>query len=526
MAFISKITPLGSSSSYDLRAAKLGSTTIGNEITGFYLNEGTATALNIDRYHYDGTETCMTYPWHKVATYTITSAYADAVIRFLVTSGEDVTKTGILSLRVRSDGNSIYEGSQIVWETVSSSIDLNNFVLVKVSDTIVEFWCKMKARYAGWIFKIIESTGHNRAVGGRSLGWTLNDSISGNGSANYSSGTVIVSTMMSIKIISALPSHTHPQDNNFIYHGNEINMVPTLTANMDLNINYRQTGGNNTGGFTIAKTLIRNGAGGYSALYAGDIYANGWLRSIGATGWYSETYGGGWYMTDTTWIRNYNSKRIYLNAECVVGGNNPYGSFRAVAGNFGAFFRNDGSDTYILLTASGDVYGSWNGLRPFRINNTSGYTYFTRGYGAVWNDYAEFRITKQEIEPGRCIKEIGDDTLELTTKRLEKGCEIVSDTYGFAIGESEIAKTPTAASGRVLAYPYEDREIFRQHIGDPVCSGPNGTVSIMTEEEEMRYPSRIIGTVSSIPDYEEWNTGNKENYQPIKVNGRIWIRIK
>jgi len=42
----------------------------------------------------------------------------------------------------------------------------------------------------------------------------------------------------------------------------------------------------------------------------------------------------------------------------------------------------------------------------------------------------------------------------------------------------------------------------------------------MAEEEERRYPSCIIGTISEIPDYEEWGT-NK-----VTINGRIWIRIK
>ena len=140
--------------------------------------------------------------------------------------------------------------------------------------------------------------------------------------------------------------------------------------------------------------------------------------------------------------------------------------------------------------------------------------------GAAWNDYAEYRITKEAIEPGRCIKEAGDDTLKITTKRLERGCEIVSDTFGFAIGETEESKTPIASSGRVLAYPYESREEFAKHIGWPVCSGPNGTVSIMTEEEEEKYPSRIIGTISAVPDYEEWGA------TPVKVNGRVWIRIR
>ena len=66
--------------------------------------------------------------------------------------------------------------------------------------------------------------------------------------------------------------------------------------------------------------------------------------------------------------------------------------------------------------------------------------------------------------------------------------------------------------------------------GYPVCSGPNGTVSIMTEEEEEKYPSRIIGTVSEIPTYEEvekWvveNNLNNQDKPKEKLNLRnIWI---
>ncbi|WP_419773105.1 hypothetical protein [Escherichia coli] len=46
--------------------------------------------------------------------------------------------------------------------------------------------------------------------------------------------------------------------------------------------------------------------------------------------------------------------------------------FRIACGSFGFFIRNDGSNTYFMLTASGDTLGSWNGLRPIIINNTSG----------------------------------------------------------------------------------------------------------------------------------------------------------
>ena len=141
-------------------------------------------------------------------------------------------------------------------------------------------------------------------------------------------------------------------------------------------------------------------------------------------------------------------------------------------------------------------------------------------YGAVWNDYAEYRTCKQEFIPGQVVLENGDDTLSIASQRLQRGCSIISDTFGFAIGETDEAKCPIAVSGRVLAYGYESREEFKKHIGWPVCSGPNGTVSIMTEEEEEKYPSRIIGTISAVPDYETWGTGN------VEVNNRIWIKIK
>lgn len=142
--------------------------------------------------------------------------------------------------------------------------------------------------------------------------------------------------------------------------------------------------------------------------------------------------------------------------------------------------------------------------------------------GAAWNDYAEFRkgvLDEIAPAPGRVVKENGDGTVSIATERLEKGCLIVSDTYGFSIGKTDDSKIPTAVAGRVLAYPDADPSTFT--IGAPVCSGQDGTVSMMTEDEEAKYPSRIIGTVSEIPTYETWH-GNMD----IPVNGRIWIKVK
>ena len=152
------------------------------------------------------------------------------------------------------------------------------------------------------------------------------------------------------------------------------------------------------------------------------------------------------------------------------------------------------------------------------FNPSTGSLYASKVYGAVWNDYAEYRKSNCKI-PGKCIIEVGDDTLKLSTKRLQPGAEIISDTFGFAIGKTEECKTPIAVSGRVLAYPYEPLEKFRENIGKPVCSGPNGTVSIMTDEEYQKFGYCAIGTISAVPDYKVWGSGN------VKVNGRVWIKV-
>lgn len=150
-------------------------------------------------------------------------------------------------------------------------------------------------------------------------------------------------------------------------------------------------------------------------------------------------------------------------------------------------------------------------------DNDNGVLVATKVRGAVFNDYAEYRESLVK-EPGRCVIETGYGDLELSTKRLQLGGNIISDTFGFSIGETNKAETPIAVCGRVLAYPYENRYKFT--AGAAVCSGPNGTVSLMTREEIKEWPDAIIGYVSEIPEYKEWGTDK------IQVNNRIWIKIK
>lgn len=149
--------------------------------------------------------------------------------------------------------------------------------------------------------------------------------------------------------------------------------------------------------------------------------------------------------------------------------------------------------------------------------NASVYTSGSVLYGACWNDYAEYRNQIEEIKPGYITYSEDDGKLRLTTERLQVFEGIVSDTFGYAIGETEENKTPLAVSGRALVYCDPDDDF---HSGDCVCAGPGGLAYRMTREEIMMYPDRIVGIVSEIPAYETWGTGN------VEVNGRIWVKVR
>lgn len=58
-----------------------------------------------------------------------------------------------------------------------------------------------------------------------------------------------------------------------------------------------------------------NGSGNVILLLPNSIRCSDWFRSTGNTGWYHENYGGGWYMTDSSYIRNYNSKRLRIQTD-------------------------------------------------------------------------------------------------------------------------------------------------------------------------------------------------------------------
>jgi hypothetical protein len=72
---------------------------------------------------------------------------------------------------------------------------------------------------------------------------------------------------------------------------------------------------------------------------------------------------------------------VYTTGDQSIAGNKTFSnevrttsnnSFRMVAGNYGSFWRNDGSNLFLMSTASADQYGSWNSYRPITYTFSNG----------------------------------------------------------------------------------------------------------------------------------------------------------
>jgi hypothetical protein len=239
------------------------------------------------------------------------------------------------------------------------------------------------------------------------------------------------------------------------------------------------------------------------------------------------------YSNSTGYVRSLGNQAPETGRTAARGGVYTYNMYDQTA--------NGAPNTYLSVVGFGngtgghiEIAGQWTGnsnlwMRGLRDCCDDWYSWnriWCQGNsvtGAVWNDYAECRQSDCS-EPGRVVFEKGDDTLTKTEKRLQHFAGVISDTWGFSQGETDKAKTNIAVAGRVLVYTYQDRNNYKP--GDCVCAAPNGTIDIMTREEIIKFPDRIVGTVSCVPDYEEWGGGKNADRDPVKVNDRIWIKVK
>lgn len=142
--------------------------------------------------------------------------------------------------------------------------------------------------------------------------------------------------------------------------------------------------------------------------------------------------GRGFYESHSLIVNdNLSCKKLFATDEIVARGGN---QIRMIGGEYGALWRNDGAKTYLLLTNQGDVYGGWNTLRPFAIDNAIGELVIGTKLSASLNGNA---LTATKLQTPRLVSGVefdGSKDITLTAAHVAAFARRATDTYADADG--------------------------------------------------------------------------------------------
>ncbi|WP_337084031.1 tail fiber protein [Escherichia coli] len=157
------------------------------------------------------------------------------------------------------------------------------------------------------------------------------------------------------------------------------------------------------------------------------------------------------------WRRAYNTKNkptaadvgaLPLSGGALTGGLTAAGEIisksanglRIAYGNYGFFIRNDGSNTYFMLTDSGNSLGTYNRLRPLIINNANGAVTIGNGLnvtGGINGSLNGNAATATKLQTARKISGVpfdGSTDITLTAAHVAAFARRATDTYADADG--------------------------------------------------------------------------------------------
>ena len=204
---------------------------------------------------------------------------------------------------------------------------------------------------------------------------------------------------------------------------------------------------------------------------------------------------------DKTSYANFNCKVISQNNEFI---SNAIQSYRIIYGKYGTFWRQDGTDIYLMITNANDQYGTYNDLRPFRVTFSTGQVTLNNSL-IITNDENKYvtisdnlGITNNSISTNSSMN-VGQDLIangRITSKN------------GFLDQNDNLDITSTFTSNhRVVPFQVNDKNGKVFFYSEVFLNGTNSIMGqlVVQSRDSEKYPAISIGINESNNPYVKSN---------------------
>lgn len=232
-----------------------------------------------------------------------------------------------------------------------------------------------------------------------------------------------------------------------------------------------------------------------------------------------------------------NDKTSYANFNCKVISQNEFisnaiQSYRIIYGEYGTFWRQDGTDIYLMITNANDQYGTFNDLRPFCVTLSTGQVTLNNSL-IITNDENKYvtisdnlGITNNSISTNSSIN-VGQD--------LIANGRIVSKHYFSNQNDNIDISTILNDETRIVPFLVNDKNGNTFFYSEVVLNGTNSIMGqlVVQSRDREKYPAISIGINESNNPYVKSNVPTigenddlarcdwiKNNF--ISVNGGIF----
>jgi len=195
-------------------------------------------------------------------------------------------------------------------------------------------------------------------------------------------------------------------------------------------------------------------------------------------------------------------------------------SYRMVYGNYGTFWRQDGSNLYLMLTNSGDQYGNYNSLRPLAVSLSSGDVTMAKLNLTNFQYFDARYYTKTQSDAGYMAKTGAYTKAESDGRFQPKGSYTpAGQAYTKAESDARYGVGKTTTGNNNAYYTHGNGAVFMQAVrGISIGNNTSVTVTLPTS-----FPNGILGTGVS---YYGSGGNNSDSFYLCAPVGKNQVKIE